>query len=102
MWTPKNVCDQVSLQKIWSLNCRPNGILDLKDVQPSTDALQAGTSLTEIAASGARLSPSDKLLAEDILIWPVVAQVQVFLLNIKFSLLTCQSWSKNQCTFSQN
>ena len=56
-------------------SCRPDGSLNLSEVTRTSQALQAGTRLTEAAASGNKLGPADQLTAERVLDIPVVAQV---------------------------
>ena len=55
--------------------CRPEGSLDLSEITRTSQALQAGTHLTEAAASGSKLGPADQSTAERVLDTPVVAQV---------------------------
>ena len=55
---------------------RPHGELKLTNVEPVMNALQQGSRLSNLAALGEKLSPADKEMAEDIVKWPVVAQVE--------------------------
>ena len=55
---------------------RPHGEIKLTNVEPVMNALQQGSRLSNLAALGEKLSPADKEMADDIVKWPVVAQVE--------------------------
>ena len=54
---------------------RSGGGVDDTEVASTAEALDAGQRLSEAAASGSRLGPSDQAAAESILSSPAVAQV---------------------------